>query len=47
MHDVELAKRFADRIVGMRGGLVVFDGKAADLTDAILNDIYGGDSWLT
>jgi phosphonate transport system ATP-binding protein len=46
MHDVELAKRFADRIVGMRGGLVVFDGKAADLTDAILNDIYGGDSWL-
>ena len=46
MHDVELAKRFADRIVGMRGGLVVFDGKAAELTDAILNDIYGGDSWL-
>lgn len=46
MHDVELAKRFADRIVGMRGGLVVFDGKAAELTDGILNDIYGGDSWL-
>jgi phosphonate transport system ATP-binding protein len=46
MHDVELAKRFADRIVGMRGGLVVFDGKASDLTDGILNDIYGGDSWL-
>jgi phosphonate transport system ATP-binding protein len=46
MHDVELAKRFADRIVGMRGGLVVFDGVAADLTDTILNDIYGGDSWL-
>jgi phosphonate transport system ATP-binding protein len=46
MHDVELAKRFADRIVGMRGGLVVFDGKATELTDGILNDIYGGDSWL-
>jgi phosphonate transport system ATP-binding protein len=46
MHDVELAKRFADRIVGMRGGLMVFDGATADLTDAILNDIYGGDSWL-
>jgi ABC-type phosphate/phosphonate transport system ATPase subunit len=30
----------------MRGGLVVFDGAAADLTDGILNDIYGGDSWL-
>jgi phosphonate transport system ATP-binding protein len=46
MHDVVLAKRFADRIIGMRGGLVVFDGKATDLTDDILNDIYGGTSWL-
>ena len=46
MHDVALAKRFADRIVGMRGGKVVFDGVAADLTDGILNDIYGGTSWL-
>lgn len=46
MHDVELAKRFADRIVGMRSGMVAFDGKPADLSDTILNDIYGGDSWL-
>jgi phosphonate transport system ATP-binding protein len=46
MHDVALAKRFADRIVGMRGGKVVFDGQAADLSDDILNDIYGGTSWL-
>jgi phosphonate transport system ATP-binding protein len=46
MHDVELAKRFADRIIGMRGGLVVFDGKAGDLTDDVLKDIYGGASWL-
>ena len=46
MHDVALAKRFADRIVGMRGGKIVFDGLAADLTDDMLNDIYGGTSWL-
>ena len=26
MHDVELAKRFADRIIGMSGGRVIFDG---------------------
>src|SRR5438874_8355195 len=26
MHDVELAKRFADRIIGMSGGRIVFDG---------------------
>lgn len=46
MHDVELAKRFADRIVGMRGGHIVFDGKAEALTDDVLKSIYGGESWL-
>ena len=46
MHDVELAKRFADRIVGMAGGRVVFDGPPGQLTDAMLNTIYGGKDWL-
>jgi phosphonate transport system ATP-binding protein len=46
MHDVELAKRFADRIVGMHGGSVVFDGNASALTDDVLKSIYGGESWL-
>ena len=46
MHDVELAKRFADRIVGMAGGKVVYDGGAEGLTDAVLKSIYGGESWL-
>jgi phosphonate transport system ATP-binding protein len=46
MHDVELARRFADRIVGMRDGRVVFDGPPAELTDAVLTTIYGGQGWL-
>ena len=46
MHDVELAKRFADRIIGMREGRVVFDGSPAELTDAMLTTIYGGEGWL-
>lgn len=46
MHDVELAKRFADRIVGMSGGHVVYDGVAAGLSDEVLRTIYGGASWL-
>jgi len=46
MHDVELAKRFADRIVGMSGGAVVYDGAPAELTDAHLKTIYGGEDWL-
>ena len=46
MHDVDLARRFADRIVGMSGGSIVYDGPAADLGDDVLRRIYGGTSWL-
>jgi phosphonate transport system ATP-binding protein len=46
MHDVELARRFADRIIGMAGGRVVYDGTPADLTDEHLKTIYGGEDWL-
>jgi phosphonate transport system ATP-binding protein len=46
MHDVELAKRFSDRIVGMAGGKVVFDGPPGELTDGMLKSIYGGEDWL-
>ncbi|MGQ0711274.1 MAG: phosphonate ABC transporter ATP-binding protein [Rhodoferax sp.] len=47
IHDVELARRFADRLVGMSGGQVVYDGDAAGLTDATLKRIYGGEDWLS
>ena len=46
MHNVELARRFADRIIGMSGGKVVYDGSAAGLTDDVLKTIYGGAGWL-
>ena len=46
MHDVELARRFATRIVGMSGGRVVYDGDGAGLDEAVLKSIYGGESWL-
>ena len=46
MHDVELAKRFADRIIGMSGGSVVYDGDPASLSDEQLKAIYGGKDWL-
>jgi phosphonate transport system ATP-binding protein len=41
-----LAKRFANRIVGMTGGRVVFDGAPQDLKDHHLAEIYGGESWM-
>ena len=46
MHDVELARRFADRVVGMSGGKVVYDGPSQYLTDDVLKSIYGGENWL-
>jgi len=46
IHQVALAKRFADRIVGMSGGRIVFDGPPSALTDQDLKAIYGGETWL-
>lgn len=46
IHQVALAKRFANRIVGMSGGHIVFDGPPDDLTDEHLKTIYGGEAWL-
>jgi len=46
IHNVELARRFADRIVGMSKGEIVFDGRPNELTDQHLMAIYGGEGWL-
>ena len=46
MHDVGLATRFADRIIGMSSGQVVFDGPPDRLSDDTLKKIYGGEDWL-
>jgi phosphonate transport system ATP-binding protein len=46
IHNVALARRFANRIVGMSEGAVVFDGAPDALTDTYLKQIYGGESWL-
>ncbi len=40
------ARRFADRIVGMSKGQIVFDGAPRALEDSHLLDIYGGEGWL-
>ncbi len=46
IHNVDLAKRFCGRMIGMTEGRVVFDGGPAQLTDAKLNEIYGGENWI-
>lgn len=40
VHDVELAKKYASRIIGLKNGALVYDGKPADMTDKDLADIY-------
>ncbi len=40
LHQVDLAKRFAGRIIGMNSGRVVFDGTPAELTAQALRTIY-------
>jgi phosphonate transport system ATP-binding protein len=46
IHDVELARRYADRIIGMSGGKVIYDGAPEGLSDDYLKQIYGGEDWL-
>ena len=46
IHNVELAKRFCGRMIGMTGGKVVFDGDPSQLTDTNLKEIYGGENWI-
>jgi phosphonate transport system ATP-binding protein len=46
IHNVELAKRFANRIIGMSGGSIVFDGPPSALNDGHLAAIYGGKGWI-
>lgn len=41
MHHVDLAKRYSTRIIGIRAGKIVFDGKPEEVTDEVTMKIYG------
>ena len=44
LHQVDYAREFGDRIVGLSQGRMVFDGVPAMLDEAALNAIYSGES---
>jgi phosphonate transport system ATP-binding protein len=46
IHDVTLAKRYANRIIGMCNGKVHYDGPPENITEDHLKVIYGGESWM-
>ena len=41
IHHVELALEYADRIIGIRAGKIVYDGPSAKVDQAVLDSIYG------
>ncbi len=40
LHQIEIAKEFADRVIGLREGRIVFDGRPSELNDAVIHLIY-------
>jgi len=45
IHDVMLAQMFAERIVGLKLGEIVYDGPPDGLTADVLTEIYGEEDW--
>ena len=47
IHDVDLALKYCDRVVGINKGRIVYDGSASDITKEILDKIYQKDLFET
>ncbi|MBW9052197.1 phosphonate ABC transporter ATP-binding protein [Rhizobium mesosinicum] len=43
LHTLDTARNYCERIVGMAGGRVVFDGRPSELTTGAVKEIYGTD----
>lgn len=41
MHHVDMALKYARRVIGINDGVVVFDGPSKDVNEALLKEIYG------
>ncbi|MBE0455236.1 MAG: phosphonate ABC transporter ATP-binding protein [Roseovarius sp.] len=41
LHTLDTARRYCDRVIGMRDGRIVFDGMPEQLTTGVARDIYG------
>ena len=42
IHHVDLALKYANRVVGIRAGEIVYDGPASEVTPEVLANIYNG-----
>ena len=41
LHTLELTREYADRVVGLKDGQIFFDGPIQELTEAVVDSIYG------
>jgi phosphonate transport system ATP-binding protein len=46
LHLLDLARRYADRVVALRSGEIVFDGPPEGISDERFDAIYGGQADL-
>lgn len=42
LHDVSLARKFGGRVIGIRAGQIVYDGKMSTAPETVFNSIYNG-----
>ena len=42
IHHVDLALKYATRVIGIRAGRIVFDGPIASVTQELLDEVYNG-----
>jgi phosphonate transport system ATP-binding protein len=43
LHTLDTARRYCDRVIGMRDGRIVFDGTPDQLSTSVAREIYGAD----
>ena len=46
LHYLNTAKEFCDRILGIKNGQIIFNGKPEELNEDIVNEIYNNKSWI-
>ena len=42
LHSVQLAKEFGKRVIGVRAGEIIYDGKMSETPESTFNQIYSG-----
>jgi phosphonate transport system ATP-binding protein len=42
IHHVDLALKYATRVIGVRAGQIVYDGPASQVTQDVLDQVYNG-----